>query len=187
MEEFVACFEETSGKDLKQFMTWYAQAGTPELVCQLKYDAKAKVAELTIDAGAAADARARPRRSRCTSRCRLGLIGGNGRDLELTLASGERLDGRPVELTKRTEKFRFRDVPSRPVPSLLRRFSAPVNLTINRPDADLQFLMANDSDLFNRWQAAQDYATRVLMQGRRRAPRAGKPPRCPRRSSRRWR
>ena len=52
---------------------------------------------------------------------------------------------------------------SRPVPSLLRGFSAPVNLTIELSDADLQFLMANDSDLYNRWQAAQDYATRVLV------------------------
>ena len=50
------------------------------------------------------------------------------------------------------------------MPSLLRGFSAPVNLTIDLSDADLQFLMANDSDLYNRWQAAQDYATRVLVE-----------------------
>ncbi len=94
---------------------------------------------------------------------RLGLLGGNGQDLDLTLASGEPLADGVLEIRKRTEKFRFRDVPSRPVASLLREFSAPVNLTIERTDAELQFLMANDSDLFNRWQAAQDYATRVLI------------------------
>ena len=53
---------------------------------------------------------------------------------------------------------------SRPVPSLLRGFSAPVNLTIDVSDRDLEFLMANDSDLFNRWQAANAYATRTLVQ-----------------------
>jgi aminopeptidase N len=50
------------------------------------------------------------------------------------------------------------------VPSLLRGFSAPVNLTLSLSDRDLEFLMANDSDLFNRWQAANTYATRTLVQ-----------------------
>jgi aminopeptidase N len=67
-----------------------------------------------------------------------------------------------IEIRRRTESFRFKDVPSRPVPSLLRGFSAPVNLTVEMSDADLRFLMAHDGDLYNRWQAAQDYATRVL-------------------------
>jgi aminopeptidase N len=68
-----------------------------------------------------------------------------------------------IEVRKRTETYRFRDVPSQPVPSLLRGFSAPVNLTMELADRDLEFLMANDSDLYNRWQAAQDYATRVMI------------------------
>ncbi len=173
VEEFVACFEETSGKSLKQFMTWYAQAGTPELVCELTYDAKAKQAELSIEqvlAPTPGQAKKKP----LHMPLRLGLIGEDGRDLELRLASGERITNGLVELTKRTEKLRFRDVPARPVPSLLRQFSAPVNLTINRPDADLRFLMTHDSDLFNRWQAAQDYATRVLIKAVV-ARRAGKP------------
>jgi aminopeptidase N len=55
-------------------------------------------------------------------------------------------------------------VPSRPVPSLLRGFSAPVNLTIDLPDRDLEFLMVHDSDLYNRWQAGQMLATRMLIE-----------------------
>ncbi len=66
-------------------------------------------------------------------------------------------------MTKRAQSFRFVDVPSAPVPSLLRGFSAPVNLSINLNDRDLEFLMANDSDGFNRWQAANSYATRILV------------------------
>ena len=162
VEDFVACFEETSGKDLKQFMTWYSQAGTPELVCELKYDAKAKTADLTVNQvlpPTPGETKKKPQHIPI----KLGLLGGNGQDLDLTLASGERLKDGVIELRKRTEKFRFRDVPSRPVASLLRGFSAPVNLTIDRTDAELQFLMANDNDLFNRWQAAQDYATQVLL------------------------
>jgi aminopeptidase N len=163
VEDFIACFEDASGKDLKQFMTWYSQAGTPELVCQLDYDADAKTAELTVSQVLPAtpgEARKKP----LHVPVKLGLIGGNGQDLDLTLASGQRLADGVIELRKRTEKFRFEAVPSRPVASLLREFSAPVNLTIDRTDAELQFLMAHDSDPFNRWQAAQDYATRVLKQ-----------------------
>ncbi len=57
--------------------------------------------------------------------------------------------GDVLHVTKRSQTFRFTDVPSPPVPSLLRGFSAPVNLTIDLADRDLEFLMANDRDLFN--------------------------------------
>jgi len=177
VEDFVACFADASSKDLTQFMTWYSQAGTPELICQLKHDARAKTADLTITQvlpPTPGQAKKRP----LHIPFKLGLLGGDGQELELTLASGERLADGLVELRKRTEKFRFRDIASKPVASLLREFSAPVNLSIDRTDAELQFLMANDSDLFNRWQAAQDYATRVLLQAiaaRRRKERAQQP------------
>jgi aminopeptidase N len=177
VEDFVACFADASGRDLAQFMTWYRQAGTPELACEIAYDPRAKTADLTFRQIL------RPTPGQPTKKAqhipvKLGLLGGNGQDLELTLASGERLANGVVEVRKRTEKFRFRDVPSKPVVSLLRGFSAPVNLSIGRTDAELQFLMANDSDLFNRWQAAQDYATRVLIEAvavRRRKQRVPQP------------
>ncbi len=162
VEDFVACFEDASGRDLKQFMTWYSQAGTPELVCQLKYDAKAKTADLTVNQvlpPTPGEAKKKP----LHIPLKVGLLGGNGQDLDLILASGERVEDGVVELRRRTERFRFVDVPSRPVASLARGFSAPVNLTVDRTEAELQFLMASDSDLFNRWQAANDYAMRVLL------------------------
>jgi aminopeptidase N len=177
VEEFVACFEDSSGRSLRQFMTWYAQAGTPELVCKLKWDRRAKTADLTITQvlpPTPGEARKRP----LHVPVRLGLIGHNGHDLDLVRASGDRLEDGLLELSKRTEIFRFRDVPTRPVPSLLRGFSAPVNLNIDLSEADLEFLMANDSDLYNRWQAAQDYATRVLV-AHVKALRAGKAPERP--------
>jgi len=177
VEDFISCFEDACGRDLSQFMTWYSQAGTPELVCQLAYDQRAKTATLTVTQAlppTPGEARKKP----LHIPLRVGLLGGNGQDLPLTLASGEELRDGLLEVRKRSETFRFRDVPSRPVPSLLRGFSAPVNLTIDLSDADLQFLMANDSDLYNRWQAAQDYAARVLVAAVR-AIRAGKRPARP--------
>jgi aminopeptidase N len=163
VEDFIACFEKVSGRDLAQFMTWYNQAGTPELVCQLKHDMRTKTAELTVSQ-VLAPTPGQVKKKPLHIPLRLGLLGGNGQELELKLASGERVQDGMLEIRKRTETFRFRDVASRPVPSLLRGFSAPVNLTLDLTDADLQFLMAHDSDLYNRWQSAQDYATRVLVE-----------------------
>src|SRR5215813_4123508 len=163
VEESVACDEDSSGRSFKQFMTWYAQAGTPELICKLKYDARSKTAELTITQLLPATAgEAKAKKKPLAIPLRLGLIGHNGHDIDLTLASGAAVKDGLLQLGKRTETFRFRDLPSRPVASLLRGFSAPVNLTVDHSEADLRFLMANDSDLYNRWQAAQEYATRVL-------------------------
>ena len=115
-------------RDLSQFMTWYSQAGTPELVCQLKHDMRTKTAELTVSQ-VLAPTPGQVKKKPLHIPLQLGLLGGNGQELELKLASGERVQDGMLEVRKRTETFRFRDVASRPVPSLLRGFSAPVNLT----------------------------------------------------------
>jgi aminopeptidase N len=163
VEDFVACFAEVSGRDLTQFMTWYAQAGTPEVSCALKYDARTETAELTFtQTQAQTRAPSEARKKPLHIPIRLGLLDAKGREMELRLTTGERLTDGLIELKKRNEKFRFQGIETQPGVSLLRDFSAPVNLRMERSDAELAFLMAHDSDLFNRWQAAQDYAARVL-------------------------
>jgi aminopeptidase N len=54
-------------------------------------------------------------------------------------------------------------VTERPVPSLLRGFSAPVRLELPRDEDELAFLMGHDSDPFNRWDAAQTFAQRMIL------------------------
>jgi len=163
VEDFLACFEEAANVDLSQFQIWYRQAGTPELVCDLDYNARMQTAELTVEQvlpPTPGDARKRP----LHIPLKLGLLGGNGQELDLDLVGAGPLDDGVVHVTRRKQKFKFRNVPSKPVPSYLRAFSAPVNLTAQRSDTELVFLMANDSDLFARWQATNDYATRILVQ-----------------------
>jgi aminopeptidase N len=161
VEDFIQCFADVSGRDFAQFMTWYSQAGTPGLVCDLKYNADKRTADLTVEQVLP------PTPGQQTKKplqipLQLGLLGGNGNDLPLETAGASKAENGVLEITKRRETFRFVDVPSRPVPSLLRNFSAPVNLTIELSDDDLAFLMSHDSDEFIRWQASQDYATRLL-------------------------
>ena len=163
VEEFVRCFEDASGVDLAQFRLWYSQAGTPEIVAKLRYDKDKKSAQLDVEQILP------PTPGQSTKKpmhipIRLGLLGGNGHDIALKLDSGEAPADGVVSLTKRRQSFRFVDVPSRPVPSLLRGFSAPVNVTLDLPDDDAELLMASDSDLFNRWQAANSYAARTLVE-----------------------
>jgi aminopeptidase N len=172
IEDFVKCFEDANGCDLGQFMLWYSQSGTPELVCSLAHNEDRKWAELTVEQ-MLPPTPGEPKKKPLHIPIKLGLLGGDGQDLELRLASDEAVADGVVHLTRKSQTFRFVDVPSRPVPSLMRDFSAPVKLTIDLSDHELEFLMVNDSDLFNRWQAANEFATRTLVDLVR-APHAGK-------------
>jgi len=161
VENFIKAFEDASGRDLSQFALWYRQAGTPGLVCSFRYDKLTKTAELEVEQVLRAfDDKPRPKPMHIP--LRIGLVSANGDDQDLVLDDASRITDGVVHITKRKELFRFNGIGTRPVPSLLRGFSAPVNLTINLDDNDLAFLMANDSDLFNRWQAASTYASRTI-------------------------
>ncbi|MFN3868841.1 MAG: aminopeptidase N [Hyphomicrobiaceae bacterium] len=164
VEQFLACFADSSGRDLDQFAIWYSQAGTPELVCSFAYDARARSATLDVEQvlpPTPGEAKKKP----LHIPVRIGLVGRDGRDLPLALdGEAEPLGDGVLHVRKRRHSFRFTGLTSRPVPSLLRSFSAPVNMTMDIETRDLEFLMANDSDLFNRWQAGNAYATRTLLQ-----------------------
>ncbi len=163
IEDFLAAFEDANGRDLSQFKLWYAQSGTPELVCRLTHDKSRKTAELKIEQVH------KPTPGQTNKKplhipVRVGLLGANGKDVPLVLQGHGPLKDGVLQITKAKETFVFDEVPSRPVLSLMRGFSAPVKLALDLSDRDLEFLMAHDSDLFNRWQAANTYATRLLIE-----------------------
>jgi aminopeptidase N len=162
VEDFVACFAEVSKRDLAQFMIWYAQAGTPNIDCAVKTDPKTRTTEVSFTQ-ILQPTPGQPKKKPLHIPVRIGLLGADGRDLSLKLVGGGTCADGLVELTKRQETFRFEGIAARPVPSILRGFTAPVNLTLDLSDDDLEFLIAHDSDTFNRWQAATDYATRILV------------------------
>ncbi len=162
IEDFLRCFEDASGSDLGQFMLWYRQAGTPEVRGTLTHRPETRTLELKLDQ-VLQPTPGQPRKSPLLIPIRLGLLGADGTDLDLTLDDGTPVAGGVVHLTQRSQTFRFANIPARPVASLLRGFSAPVRLTLDQSDRDLEFMMACDSDPFNRWQAANTYATRTLV------------------------
>jgi len=158
-EDFVAAMADANARDLTQFSRWYAQAGTPHVTATGAYDPLRRCYELTLAQSTPATP-GQPVKAPFHIPLALGLLGADGRDLPLQLeGEAQPVPGtRVLELTQATQRFRFVDVPERPVPSLLRGFSAPVVLDYDYGDADLAFLTAHDSDPFNRWEAAQRLA-----------------------------
>ncbi|MDO8346964.1 MAG: aminopeptidase N [Rugosibacter sp.] len=169
-EEFVAAMEAASGVDLTQFRRWYARAGTPRLKAEGSYDAAARRYTLTLTqtlAPTAYEARLGEAGLPVDDGplhipVAVGLLLPDGRD---ALAAGFPDGTKVLSLTRTTQSFVFDDIPAAPVVSLLRNFSAPVQLDCEQSDAELEHLLAHDSDAFNRWEASQRLATRVLRAG----------------------
>jgi aminopeptidase N len=162
IEDFIACFADASGKDFTQFRRWYSQAGTPELVCDLTYERRKKSATLTVHQ-VLKPTPGQPKKQPQFIPLAVALLGENGKEMDVEVEGGATLRDGVLAVSNRTTTFKFKNVSSRPVPSLLRGFSAPVNVKIDLSDNDLAFLMHHDSDLFNRWQASNTYATRAML------------------------
>jgi aminopeptidase N len=162
VDEFVACFADAADYDLAQFMLWYRQAGTPEVVVQGHHDAGAKIYTLDISQ-AVPPTPGQPVKEPMTIPIAIGILGPDGKERPVMLADGSKLTGGVLTLTKAKESFVFAGLDERPVVSLNRGFSAPIKLTANLRDGDLAFLAAHDTDPFNRWQAMQTLATALLI------------------------
>ncbi|ULN62962.1 aminopeptidase N [Vibrio gigantis] len=151
-EDFVAAMEDASGVDLSQFRLWYSQSGTPTLSVESHYDAEKKQYTLTTRQVTA------PTHEQ-TEKQALHIP----LDIELYTASGDvvelQCNGKPVhnvlDVKEAEQTFVFENVSERPIPSLLREFSAPVKLEYNYSDEELIFLMVNARNEFSRWDAGQ--------------------------------
>jgi aminopeptidase N len=159
-EDFVAAMEDASGISLVPFRRWYSQPGTPRLAAAWNFDAEARRLSLTLRQHIPGHDGAPP----LHIPVRLGLVGKTG-DLPLRLEGENTATGttRVVSLTEAEQTFVFEDVAEPAIPSLLRGFSAPVILEAPYGQADLAFLMANESDSFNRWEAGQSLASRTVL------------------------
>jgi aminopeptidase N len=162
VEQFVQCFADASGVDLTQIMLWYSQAGTPEVVVSGSHDTRTKTFSMEI-AQTVPPTPGQPTKEPMLIPVAVGLVGRDGSDLPLTLAGGAAVERGIVPLRKSSETFVFENVAEPPVMSINRNFSAPVRVVANLSGGDLRFLAAHDSDPFNRWQAVQSLATRLLV------------------------
>ncbi len=163
IEDFIAAMADASGTDLSQFRRWYDQAGTPRIAVDGTYDADAEIYDMTVTQSCPAKL-GEPDKQALVIPLAVGLLDGAGNDLPLRFeGEAEAPTTRVLQVAETTQTYRFTNVPEAPIPSLLRGFSAPA--IVDPPlDRDRQaFLMAHDSDPFNRWESGQQFAVALLL------------------------
>ncbi|WP_313117460.1 aminopeptidase N [Ectopseudomonas guguanensis] len=164
-DDFVKAMEDASGIDLTQFKRWYTQAGTPRLEVSEAYDAAAQTYSLTFRQSCPATP-GQSEKLPFVIPVALGLLGAQGNELPLRLQSESAAQGssRVLSVTEAEQTFTFAGIAEKPLPSLLRGFSAPVKLHFPYDRDQLMFLMQHDSDGFNRWEAGQQLSVQVLQE-----------------------
>jgi aminopeptidase N len=174
VEDWVKCFEDANGRDLKQFRLWYQQSGTPEIEARGEYDSGRKTYALTLKQSLEPTP-GQPLKKPMHMPIRIGLLGKSGRALPLTL-DGENAIGpeeRVLDVTGAEQKFLFVDIAEPPLPSIGRRFSAPAKFHVSMDRRERATLMARDPDAFNRWEAGQTLAREVMLDMAEAASRGG--------------
>ncbi|MDZ3990643.1 aminopeptidase N [Pseudomonas sp. Teo4] len=164
-DDFIKAMEDANGVDLTQFKRWYTQAGTPRLEVSEAFDAAAQTYSLTFRQSCPATPD-KVEKQPFVIPVELGLLNAEGNDLPLRLAGESAAAGttRVLSVTEAEQTFTFEGIPAKPLPSLLRGFSAPVKLSFPYDRDQLMFLMQHDSDGFNRWEAGQQLSVQVLQE-----------------------
>lgn len=167
-DDFVKAIEDANDADFSQFKRWYSQAGTPVLNITQDYDAQQQVYRLTIKQHCP-DTPKQKNKQAFHIPLAIGLLDAEGNDLPLKLVGEKSVDtqnaaARILQITEKEQVFEFENIAQAPVPSLLRGFSAPVKLDADLSDEQFYFLMGHDSDPFNRWEAGQQVAVKIILQ-----------------------
>jgi len=162
-DDFVKALEDANQIDLIPFRLWYTQAGTPELEINRYYNADAKTYTLTVKQSCPSTP-GQPDKKPFMMPLAIGLLDKQGREMLLQLAGESEAieETRVLVLTEASASFTFENISEQPIPSVLRGFSAPVKLKIDLSDDERYFLMKHDSDEFNRWEAGQQLAVKIM-------------------------
>jgi aminopeptidase N len=160
-DDFVKTMEDANDADLSLFRRWYGQAGTPIVKVLQDYDPGQKTLTLTISQSSLPTPN-QPVKEALHIPLITGLIDPQGQPLDCELAGQTPQREVILELTSKTQQFVFHHLEQRPVVSILRNFSAPVKLQMERSLEELAFLLSYDSDHFNRWEAGQLLAGQVI-------------------------
>ncbi|MEM6728210.1 MAG: aminopeptidase N [Pseudomonadota bacterium] len=186
IEDWLKVFEDATGRDLSQFKLWYSQAGTPRVTVEEAQDGATYALHLRQRTTATPG---QPQKRPVPIPVTLGLLNADGSEaipsftFELTEETGALTfthDGEtwaqsPLHLSKNTPAPRPGSgqmtargggnpaAPAKPVPSILRGFSAPVILDFKQSDADKATLLAHDTDPFVRWEVSRALSKEALI------------------------
>jgi aminopeptidase N len=161
-DDFVRAMEDGGGVDLTQFRRWYSQAGTPQLLVTSIYNPESSTCTLQV-VQSCPSTPGQEEKEPFHIPLAVGLLNSRGTDMELSV-NGKKMGTTVVLDVKEGEQaFVFEDIREKPIPSLLRGFSAPVKLHYDYTEDELRFLLAHDADPFNRWEAGQRLSCRLLL------------------------
>jgi len=166
IEAFLTVFTDATGVDLEQFKTWYLQAGTPQVTVKEAYDAASHTYTLAISQKTEPTP-GQPNKSPLVIPIKFGLIGPNGSPMGWNAVTGGEVRDDMIVLDQDSVTLTFSGVANKPVPSLFRGFSAPVQVHSDLTQEDNLFLARHDSDPFNRWEALQDVSTALMVDAAR--------------------
>ena len=154
IEDWLKVFEDTTGRDLAQFKRWYTEAGTPRLTVTDDWAPQASGGTYTLNiAQTNPPTPGQPGKAPKVIPVAVGLLNPNGDEVLPTTV---------LELTQPRQSFTFENLATKPIPSILRNFSAPVILERDQSAAERAFLLAHDTDPFNKWEAGRALAKDVL-------------------------
>lgn len=151
IEDWLACFAEVTGRDLTQFKRWYTQAGTPRLTLREDWDngtLRLTFTQTTPPTPGQDD------KAPQVLPIATGLIGPNGDEVVPTTI---------LEMTEAEQTFEFTGLATRPTVSVLRDFSAPVILDRQIDAATRAFLLAHDTDPFQKFEMGRMLARDTLV------------------------
>ncbi|CUH52935.1 aminopeptidase N [Shimia marina] len=151
IEDWIKAFEDTTGRDLTQFKLWYSQSGTPEVTVREEYNGETFTLHLSQKS---APTPGQDEKHPQVIPVAIGLLNTDGEEVQPTMA---------LELNKAEQSFSFEGHTTRPIASVLRGFSAPVILKQDIDNTRRAFLLAHDTDPFNRWEAGRDLARDSLL------------------------
>ena len=151
IEDWLRVFEDVTGRDLAQFKRWYEDAGTPRLTVTDDFKDGTYTLHFKQETPPTPGQDIKAPR---VIPIAVGLLGQNGDEVQPT---------RILEMNKDEQSFEFAGLSARPIPSILRGFSAPVILMRETNDAERAFLLAHDTDPFNKWEAGRALARQGLL------------------------
>lgn len=158
IEDFVNCFADVSGRDFSQFMLWYEQAGTPTVTINSDYKDGVLTLELTQTVP---DTPGQTNKKPMVIPLSFGLLGKDGKDMPYQ--PDNHVENGVIVLSEASQTVRLSNLAEKPVLSLLRGFSAPINVKMTETDDDLAFMARFDSDQVNRWQSLNKLVTEALI------------------------
>ncbi|WP_333815421.1 aminopeptidase N [Tabrizicola sp.] len=150
IEDWLKVFEDATDRDLSQFKLWYSEAGTPRLKVTDTWDDGVYTLSFTqVNPPTPGQPEKQPK----VIPIKVGLLNPNGDEIVPTIM---------LEMTRAKQSFRFEGLAAKPVPSILRGFSAPVVLDRKPAPGERAFLLAHDTDPFNKWEAGRALAKEVM-------------------------